>query len=72
MGFQPAYKYKTLVELAFERGRLQIAVEHSDAIARYRERLREFAERPTRPWYLRWFRPLPEEAPPSLPFAHRY
>jgi hypothetical protein len=72
MGFQPAYRYNTVVELTFEHGRLQVAVDHSDAIARYRERLREFAERPTRPWYLRWLRPLPEEAPPSLPFAHRY
>ncbi|HEX3757451.1 MAG TPA: hypothetical protein VHW23_02050 [Kofleriaceae bacterium] len=72
MGFQPAYKYKRVVELTFEHGGLQAARDHSEAIARYRDQLGEVAGQPVVPWYLRWFRRLPRLALPPLPFTHRY
>ncbi len=72
LGFQPAYRYRRVTELTFERGRLQNAEDHSDAMARYRNKLSQWAERPARPWYLRLFRPVPEDVLPPLPFAHRY
>jgi hypothetical protein len=72
IGFQPVYRYRTVTELTFEHGRLQNAQDHSDAVAAYRARLSKGTEQPMRPWYLRWFRPDPEEPIPALPFAHRY
>ncbi len=42
MGFQRPHCYRRVLELRFEKGRLQAVLDHSDAMERERARLREF------------------------------